>query len=137
MLDELIKERRKKLDAIRAKGIDPYPPRVARTHGVSAALEGFEKLSKSVKAISLAGRLRSMRDQGKIVFADIEDDSGKIQIVMKEDTLADLEFWRSALDIGDFISVTGPLFETNRGEKSLEVQKLQLAGKSLLPLPDK
>jgi lysyl-tRNA synthetase class 2 len=56
---------------------------------------------------------------------------------MKEDALKELEFWRSVLDMGDFISVTGPLFATKRGEKSLEVQELQIAGKTLLPLPDK
>ncbi len=91
----------------------------------------------SEESVSLAGRLRSLRDQGKIIFADLEDETGKIQIVLKEDTLADLPFWRSVFDIGDFVSVTGPLFATKRGERSVDVREVQFGGKSLLPLPDK
>lgn len=140
MLDEIVKERRKKLELIRKAGFDPYPARVARTFPIAKALADFGKLAASKKDVSLAGRLRSLRDQGKIIFADLEDESGKIQIVLKEDALTDqngLEFWRSVLDLGDFISATGALFETKRGEKSLEVRKLEMAAKSLRPLPDK
>ncbi len=137
MLEDLIKERRKKLDALRKAGIDPYPARVKRSFPIADAIRDFEKLAKSEKTISLAGRLRSMRDQGKIIFADLEDESGKIQIVLKEDTLKDLPFWQSVLDMGDFVSATGTLFTTKRGEKSLEAKELQMAAKSLLPLPDK
>jgi lysyl-tRNA synthetase class 2 len=137
MLDDLVAERRKKLEALKKAGIDPYPARVERTFEIAKAIRDFTKLEKSKKSISLAGRLRSLRDQGKIIFVDLEDESGKIQLVLKEDTLAKLEFWRSVLDMGDFVSATGTLFETKRGEKSLEVRILQMAGKSLLPLPDK
>ncbi|MGC9599271.1 MAG: lysine--tRNA ligase [Minisyncoccia bacterium] len=140
MLEDIIRERRKKLELLRKAGMDPYPARVARTFPIAEALRDFAKLEKSKKGVSLAGRLRSLRDQGKIVFADIEDESGKIQVVLKEDALKDvrgLEFWRSVLDIGDFISATGVLFETKRGEKSLEARELAMAAKSLLPLPDK
>jgi lysyl-tRNA synthetase class 2 len=137
MLEDIIQDRRKKLEAIRAAGIDPYPARVKRSSAVAHALAEFETFAASGKKVSLAGRIRSVRDQGKIIFADIEDETGKIQVVLKEDVLSDLAFWRSVLDMGDFISVTGPLFATKRGEKSLEAQELQLASKSLLPLPDK
>jgi len=137
MLEDIIQERRKKLDAIKAAGIDPYPARVKRSFAISHALAEFDTIAASGENVSLTGRLRSLRDQGKIIFADIEDESGKIQVVLKEDVLSDLGFWRSVLDMGDFISVTGPLFATKRGEKSLEAHELQLASKSLLPLPDK
>ena len=137
MLEDIIQERRKKLDSIKAAGIDPYPSRVKRSFEISHALSEFDALAASGETISLTGRLRSLRDQGKIIFADIEDESGKIQVVLKEDVLNELPFWRSVLDMGDFISVTGPLFATKRGEKSLEAHELQLASKSLLPLPDK
>ncbi len=140
MLEDIIKERQKKLELLRKAGIDPYPARVVRTFVIAEALRDFEELEKSKKSVSLAGRLRSLRDQGKIAFVDLEDESGKIQVVLKEDALKDargLEFWRSVLDIGDFISVTGVLFTTKRGEKSLEAQGLAMAAKSLLPLPDK
>ena len=137
MLEDIIRERRKKLEAIRAAGIDPYPARIARSFDIAYVIKDFEILAKSEKRISLAGRLRNLRDQGKIIFADIADETGKIQLVLKEENLKDFEFWRSVLDLGDFISATGSLFATKRGEKSLEVVKLQMAAKSLLPLPDK
>jgi len=137
MLDEIIAERRKKLDAIKAAGIDPYPARVKRSFAIAHALGEFDAIAASGEKVSLTGRLRSLRDMGKIIFADLEDESGKIQAVLKEDVLSDLPFWRSVLDMGDFVSVTGLLFTTKRGEKSIEVHELQLASKSLLPLPDK
>lgn len=137
MLTDLVKERRRKLELLKKEGIDPYPARVSRTADIGDALKDFSKLAKAGKELSLAGRLRSLRDQGKIVFVDIEDGTGKIQVVLKEDTFAKLDLWRSVLDIGDFVSATGTLFETKRGEKSLEVKKFEMAAKSLLPLPDK
>jgi lysyl-tRNA synthetase class 2 len=136
MLDDLIKERRKKLDLIRAAKIDPYPARVKRSFAISQALDDFASLESSQKEISLAGRLMSIRDQGKIIFADIADESGKIQAVIKEDSLENFALWQSALDIGDFISVTGPLFKTKKGQESVDVREVQMASKSLLPLPD-
>jgi lysyl-tRNA synthetase class 2 len=137
MLEDIVKERRKKLEAIRAAGIDPYPARVVRSFDITRAIEDFESLAKEAKEVSLAGRVNSLRDQGKIIFVDIADETGKIQLVLKEENLKDFEFWRSVLDLGDFISATGPLFATKRGEKSVEVAKLTIASKSLLPMPDK
>lgn len=137
MLDDIIKERRRKLELIREAGIDPYPARVARSFEIAKAITDFDTLEESQKKISLTGRLMSVRDQGKIIFADIADESGKIQIVLKGDTLESFSLWQSALDIGDFVSVTGPLFKTQKGQISVDVQALQIATKSLLPLPDK
>jgi lysyl-tRNA synthetase class 2 len=139
MLEDIVQERRKKLDALRAAGIDPYPARVPRSFEIAHALEHFEELVPAAKKISLTGRLKSLRDQGKIIFADIADETGKIQVVLKDENLKetnDLEFWRSVLDLGDFVSVTGLLFTTKRGEKSVEATEIRMAGKSLLPLPD-
>jgi lysyl-tRNA synthetase class 2 len=137
MLDDIIAERKKKLQIIKDAGIDPYPARIARSFSIGHAIENFNAIATSEEKVSVAGRLRSLRDQGKIIFADVEDETGKIQAVLKEDTLKDLDFWRSVFDMGDFISVTGQLFITKRGEKSLEVSELQFGGKTLLPLPDK
>jgi lysyl-tRNA synthetase class 2 len=137
MLDDIIRERRKKLELLREKGIDPYPARVPRTGDVLDALDAFDAWSAAHKEISLAGRVRSLRDQGKIIFLDLEDETGKLQAVLKEDVLVDLPFWRSVIDIGDFLSVTGTLFVTKRGEKSIEAHAVQFGGKTLKPLPDK
>ena len=119
MLDDLIKERQKKLEAIREAGIDPYPSRVARSFEISRALADFDELEKSGRVISLAGRVMALRDQGKIVFADIADESDKIQLVLKEDETKEFKLWQSSLDIGDFISATGPLFKTKKDTGSL------------------
>jgi len=137
MLEDILAERRKKLEKLRHAGIDPYPAKVNRSFSIEHALNHFDELQKSAESISLVGRVRSLRDQGKIMFADLEDGKGKIQVVFKEGDLKDLEFWRSVIDLGDFISVTGPLFITKRGERSLEVHHVQMAAKALYPLPDK
>jgi lysyl-tRNA synthetase class 2 len=142
MLDDITKERRKKLDVIRDAGIDPYPARVERSFAIARAIEQFGKLAEEAVPVSLVGRLRGIRDQGKIIFADIEDESGQIQAVIKEDTLPgdsaeSFAFLRSVIDLGDFISVTGPLFMTKKGEKSVDVTRAAVVAKSLLPLPDK
>jgi len=137
MLEDIVNERRKKLEEIRKAGIDPYPARVKRSFSIAHAIDHFEALEKDAKNISLAGRVKSLRDQGKIIFADIEDETGKIQVVLKEDTIENFSFWQSVLDMGDFIAATGTLFTTKRGEKSLDAREVQMAGKSLLPLPDK
>lgn len=137
MLDEIIAERRKKLAAIKHANIDPYPARVPRSFSIEHAVRNFETLQAEAKPVSLVGRITAMRGQGKIIFTDIEDESGQIQAVLKDDVMKDLEFWHSVLDLGDFIAVTGPLFLTKKGEKSLEVQELVIASKSLLPPPDK
>ncbi len=137
MLDDIIRERRRKLELLKERGIDPYPARIMRTGDVIEALDEFERLASEHKEVSLAGRVRSLRDQGKIIFTDLEDETGKIQAVLREDMLPDLDFWRSVIDTGDFISVTGTLFVTKRGEKSIEAHSLQFAGKTMKPLPDK
>jgi len=137
MLEDIIAERRKKIDLIRKAKLDPYPARVKRSFSVGHALNHFDELSKSKESISLVGRVRNLRDQGKIMFADLEDGKGKIQAVFKGEELKDMDFWRSVVDIGDFISVTGPLFITKRGERSIEAHQVQMASKSLYPLPDK
>jgi lysyl-tRNA synthetase, class II len=137
MLEDIIAERQKKLERLRRANLDPYPARVKRSFSISHALDHFDELEKSKESISLVGRVRNLRDQGKIMFADVEDGKGKIQVVFKGEELKDIDLWRSVIDIGDFVSITGPLFVTKRGERSLEAHQVQMASKSLSPLPDK
>ncbi len=137
MLEDILADRRKKLDTLKKAGIDPYPAHVKRSFSVGHALDHFDELEKSREGISLVGRVRSLRDQGKIMFADLEDGKGKIQVVFRGEDIKDLDFWRKVIDLGDFISVTGPLFITKRGERSIEVHHIQMASKALYPLPDK
>ena len=135
MLEDIIKERKKKLETIRQAGLNPYPPLAKRTKTCGEALSLFSSLEKSKKNISLTGRLRGLRDQGKIIFADLEDESGKIQLVFKKENLKNFSFFKSVTDIGDFLSISGILFKTKKKEKSLEVKSWVMLSKSLRPLP--
>ncbi|MBI2594907.1 MAG: lysine--tRNA ligase [Candidatus Colwellbacteria bacterium] len=134
-LNDLIRERRRKLEAIKAKGLDPYPPDSKRTHVIAEVIANFGKLSKRNKKIYLVGRMRALRDQGGLVFLDLEDESSRIQAILNKKSLKDFEFWQENLDIGDFLQVSGLLLKTKRGEKSIEVKNLKLLVKSLRTIP--
>jgi len=131
--------RLERLHALVADGINPFPSASARTATVAMTLGRFDELVASGEAVTLTGRLRSVRGHGGAAFADLEDGSGKIQIHCKQDVLgaARYELFSTRLDIGDFLQVTGKAFLTRRGEKSLEAADLQILTKSLHPLPDK
>lgn len=137
-LSDLERQRYIKLARIRERGIDPYPPRVQRSHTAAKAIQDFEA-GKTEGEISLAGRLMSIRVMGKSTFAHIEDGSGRIQIYLREDDLGEeaYEYFRRDFDIGDFIGVTGHLFRTRTGEITLHVNDFKLLAKSLHPLPEK
>ena len=138
-IDEIRKNRLKKLKAIESVGFLVYPGETKRSHTCSQAIEDFSKLSRSKKEIILAGRIISLREHGGLVFCHIEDGSGKIQILFKKDRLGEknYEFFLNNFDIGDFIEVRGTLFKTKKGEKTLEAADYKVLAKSLLPLPEK
>lgn len=125
MLDDLIKERLKKLEEIKKVKLDPYPPEAKRTLAIAEARKRFNALAKSRKKISLVGRILGSRDQGNIVFLDLADATGKLQLVLKKDNLPDFEFWKSVLDIGDFIYAGGSLFKTKKGEEVWKLKSLK------------
>ncbi len=133
-IDELVKERRRKLEVIKKRGLDPYPAQARRTHKNAEAVAGFDRLSRSSTKLYLTGRIRALRDQGKLIFIDLQDESGGVQAVVSQQ-LKDFNFWKEVLDIGDFIEVGGLLFRTKRGEKSIEVKHLKLLVKSLRAVP--
>ncbi len=135
MLDELIQERRKKLSRLKEARIDPYPSRTKRTCTVGEAKKKFKTLASSRKKIFLAGRITASRDQGGVVFADISDETGRIQLVLKKDNLKNFALLKETLERGDFLSAGGTLFTTKKGEESLEVKEFQVLAKSLRPLP--
>lgn len=138
-IDEVRAERIKKLEMLKEHGVNPYPAKSARTHMISEALDAFDALSAQETSITLAGRIMVARGQGAILFVDMQDGSGRMQIVFKEDSIAPETFalFKAANDAGDFIEVTGVLFVTQRGEKSLLAHSWRMLVKSLLPLPDK
>ena len=138
-IDEIRKNRLKKLKAIESAGFLVYPGETKRSHICSQAVEDFSKLSRSKKEIILAGRIISLRGHGGLVFCNIEDGSGEIQVLFKKDRLGEknYEFFLNNFDIGDFIEIRGTLFKTKKGEKTLEAADYKILAKSLLPLPEK
>ena len=135
MLEDIIKERRKKLDLLKVSGVEAYPARVKRSFAISEALKQFSLLAKSKKKISVTGRVMSIRDQGNLLFIDCADESGGIQCVLRKNNIPNFKLLKSVLDRGDFISVTGCLFKTKKGERSIEARSAAIIGKSLRPLP--
>lgn len=120
-LEDILAARKQKLDNIKKAGVDPYPSTANRTHTNQQALDDFDSLTD--KPITLVGRIRGWRDMGKIIFAHIEDGSGRIQVLFKSGDVGEdkLKFLLKNFDIGDFIEVTGRLFKTKTGEKTLAV----------------
>jgi lysyl-tRNA synthetase class 2 len=136
-LPSVIKDRRDKLERLRASGVDPYSRGFRPTHSSEAAKEllGTEERTPPV---SVAGRVMVKRLQGGVVFADLRDGKGRIQLMASRDIVGEEEFAKFAdLDAGDIIGASGPIFRTRRGEITLEVHSFQLLTKSLRPLPEK
>ncbi|MEX2054441.1 MAG: amino acid--tRNA ligase-related protein [Candidatus Colwellbacteria bacterium] len=136
MLSDIKKDRLKKLEKLKVAGINPYPARIPRRVEVAKALKDFSKLSSSNKSLYIAGRILSLRDQGGVLFIDINDGSGVIQVFANKKELKNFILWKETLDVGDFIGAKGVLFKTKRGEKSLKAKGIDMLVKTLSPLPD-
>lgn len=133
MLDEIRKDKLKKLENFRKKGIDPFPPGPFQKEDLGSVLE--ESVGKEAK---VAGRIMLMRVMGNITFLTLQDESGRGQVVLNKKELEDdYKFWTKNLDLGDFLGVEGERFDTQKGEKSVMAKKLTLLAKSIRPLPDK
>lgn len=128
------------LQGLRDAGIDPFPARTRRTHTIACARTLHENDEAGDQSVTVAGRLRQMRTMGKLSFADIEDGTGRIQLVVRRDNLPEGWYngiWKKLLDLGDFVSATGPLIVTKSGELSIDAEEIQFLSKSLKPMPDK
>lgn len=138
MIDEE-RARLQKLGDLRKLGLDPYPLRVERSHTTAHALADFLALEKSGQEIKVVGRLRSIRIQGKAGFAHLEDGSGRLQIYCKNDILGAEAYqqFKNYYDVGDLVQVTGTVFITHKGEKTIQARSLTMLTKTLLPLPEK
>ena len=140
LLTDQERSRLSNLQGLRDAGIEPFPARVQRTHTIAEALALFDADGSADATVSVCGRLKRIRIMGKMSFADLEDGSGQIQIVLRRDSLPDgwyNEVWKKLLDLGDFIGVTGPLVTTKTGERSVEAGSVQFLSKALKPMPDK
>jgi lysyl-tRNA synthetase class 2 len=133
-LDSLRKSRLDKLEEIRKLGVNPYPASL-QFSGRAQVSDALKKLGK--EAI-VAGRLTAWREHGGSIFADLKDESGKIQLFFKKDVLGEKKFgFLELLDFGDFIEVKGKVFKTKAGEITIEVKDFNLLTKSIRPLPSK
>jgi lysyl-tRNA synthetase class 2 len=132
--------RLRNLEGLLEAGIDPYPARAKRTHTIAAARALYDSDASADHPVSVTGRLRRIRIMGKMSFADLEDGSGSIQLVLRRDSLpGDFydNIWKRLIDLGDFVGATGPLVVTKTGELSIEVREIQFLSKTLKPMPDK
>ncbi|HUP27192.1 MAG TPA: lysine--tRNA ligase [Chloroflexia bacterium] len=155
------RQRLAKLNELRAQGIDPYPPRADRTQTASGAVAAFEQWEKAQTQseqagsaegqehaheqeqlrVTVVGRLRLKRPGGKVTFAHLEDESGRLQLFFRINDLQekpwDYEAVNKLLDLGDFIQAEGFMFRTRMGEVTLHVEKYHILSKALHPLPEK
>jgi lysyl-tRNA synthetase, class II len=140
-LKELRDERLRKLDDLRALGVNPYPAKADRTHDNATVHADFPELEG--KPVTVVGRILSIRKFGKIAFIVIKDDSAELQLVWRHDDAATADRANSELllgdivllDAGDFVEATGNIIKTQTGEESVEIQSLRLLTKSLRPMP--
>ena len=140
-LDEYEESRKNNYNYLIENKIEPYPYAFNRTHtstGIKDKYSTLEVDTFTSEEASYAGRLLLFRNIGKIIFLDLYDSYGKMQIVAKDDTLSKENFeLLQHIDKGDILGVTGKIFKTKRGEISIEAKSITFLSKAFLPLPDK
>ncbi len=133
-LDEIKRVRLAKLDNLKGEGINPYGGRFPLSGSIAETLRHFAE----EKEVVLAGRLMASRSHGKVLFADIQDQTDKIQLFVKLDAVnPEVSAVVRNLDIGDIIGVQGTLFRTKTGQESVRVAGIHMLSKSLMSLPEK
>jgi lysyl-tRNA synthetase, class II len=132
-----------KVDAIRARGDDPYPVTFHRTHSLGEVREHWDdKLdagTSSEDVVRIAGRVLLRRPSGKLTFANLRDGTGDLQLFVSKGELGDDAFERfnDEVDRGDWVGAVGTVMKTKKGELSVNITSYQLLSKSLRPLPEK
>ena len=143
-IGELIEQRRRKLEAIREAGGNPFPNRFRVSHRIGEIVseqgdlteEGYDE-TKGQRFV-VAGRVMAKRLQGKVIFMDLRDGSGRIQLFIRMNELGEEKFAAAKeLDIGDIVGCEGGIFKTRTGELSVWVRRIHLLTKNMHPLPEK
>ena len=129
-LEQIKKIRLEKAQKLRDIGINPYP---SKSKGKTISIS--DALGKMDSEVEVAGRLMSFREHGNIIFADLKDESGKIQLLFQKKTLEDNFKTLKLLDVGDFLYAKGKVFKTQAGETTIDVFDFQLLTKSIRPFP--
>lgn len=131
-LENLRKARLKKLESLKKLGVDPFPAKTTKKHKVADCLKS---LGKNVET---AGRIMALRTHGGLTFADLTDETGKIQLLFSKDKLRPTSYsLLTYLDIGDFLEVSGKVGKTQAGEVTIFVEDFKILAKSIRPLPSK
>ena len=132
--NSLIEQRKAKLNALRARGIDPFKNKFVPTEKCTQARGNYVE----GREVSVAGRVTAHRDMGKSMFIDVRDQSGRLQVYAQKNVLGDEQFeiFRH-LDLGDFIGARGTLFTTKTGEISIRLTSFVILAKALRPPPEK
>ena len=135
-LNLLRQERINKAERLRQMGLNPYPYRFERTHLAGQIIAAYP--DSHGQPVKLAGRLMTIRRHGQATFADLTDESGALQIYIRADTVGPACYDLLALiETGDFVGVSGVIFQTKRGEITVDVDDFEVLAKTLRPLPDK
>ena len=141
--ENLLANRAAKLDRLRHNGIDPYPSRFTRSFDNAEAVRTFESVELGQQPeevsqdVSVGGRIVSMRLMGKAAFLDLQDASGSLQVLIRQNNLKEGFDLLKDLDIGDHLGVTGNLIRTRTGEITIEALQVTITAKGLRPLPEK
>ncbi len=130
--------RRDKLAELRTAGLDAYPSHVGAVSRIDDIRATFDDLQKKEQTVSVAGRVRALRLQGRSMFVDVDDGTAKLQCFFGADDLhGSYDTLVATLDIGDFVKVDGIPFTTKRGEPTVKATDASIIAKALKPLPDK
>jgi lysyl-tRNA synthetase class 2 len=128
--------RREKRAALEAMGVQPFAYRYQRSHTTEQARAAYrDEMGDDGPAVAIAGRIVSWRPKGKVVFGDVEDWSGRIQVYFRGDELGPTYDVVQLLDLDDHVGITGTVFRTKAGEITIRGSDVTLLAKSLRPLP--
>src|SRR5262245_31227031 len=137
-LQQLMAQRRAKIDAWRALGCEPYAYRFEPTHHAAALLALGDRVTEEPgELVRVAGRLIARRGHGKAGFGHVLDGSGRIQVYFRSEVLGDAFARYELLEVGDWVGVAGRLFRTRTGEITIRAEAVELLAKSIRPLPEK
>ena len=139
--EKVVRKRLADLDSLSDRKVDVWPARFERTHSTREIRESYGHLeadARTGQTAAVAGRIRLVRDFGRLVFITLSDQTGDLQLfVSRNDMAAESAELVSHLDLGDWVGAAGEVITTRRGELSVGVDRLTLLAKCLAPLPEK
>ncbi|MEM6281425.1 MAG: lysine--tRNA ligase [Chloroflexota bacterium] len=144
--NKLEEDRVEKLNTLRERGVAPYPARVTRTHTAAEAIAAYEahiaangeESEEPTPEVTVTGRIRRFNVRGKIAFLHIEDQTGRVQLFIRINSVGEEQFALikdKLVDMDDFVQATGTMMRTKTGEISVNTQDFTLLSKSISPLP--